>query len=505
MTVAVRLQFPHRQYHATPWDQAANSGVVEWPPSPWRLHRALIAVAYTKHPEVALDDVVRLVHALTDPPTYWIPETRRGHTRHYMPESSQRTGENATKLTIDSYVTLDPDAELVVGWPEVQLSEADRELLGELVASLPYLGRAESIVKARVTEHLPDNSSSHASVWRPSPRGLQRLMCTEPQATPAQLQIGPAQMRKGRRLLPEGCKWVAYEEEIRAVGIDRVARPIGQEVEAMRWSFVSRAPFRAVNALLATDRLRMLVMSVTKPAADRPDTSELDVTHPDPVPDRDRELLSGHRSEVTAQHQHAHWLWTEKGGQVEDLVLWVPGKLSYDTATRIARLVTNVGLSPRTNGNGEGYVPAGFVAGSLNLVGWGGRDVLEDLLTPQNSSQRGGRVWESATPHLLVRRGKKNQSLVSLAREDVESELAFRFGADAPKVVGVGVVDRDPSPRLFRRQRWGERLSSTIKRGAIHDRFPVWLQVEFEERVQDPLILGGLSHFGFGRLVPRAS
>jgi len=505
VTIALLLRFPHRQYHATPWDQATNSGAVEWPPSPWRLYRALIAMAYTRHPETPIDDVLHLIHALNSPPTYWVPETRRGHTRHYMPESSQRSGENSTKLTLDSYVTLDPRAELVVGWPEVELSAADRELFDRLVSSLPYLGRAESVVEARVSEGLPGDSSDHASVWRPTSRGLQRLMCAEPGVTTAQLEIGPAQMRKSRRLLPEGCRWVSYEDETRVVRDRRPARPLGPDVEVVRWSFVSSAPFRGVNGILATDRLRMLAMSVTKHAVDRSDESELDETHPDAVSERDRELLSGHPSETTEQHRHAHWLWTEKRGLIEDLVLWVPGNLSYDAATRIARLVSSKGLKPRKNGDGDGYAPTGFVPGSLNLVGWGGLEVIDDLLTAENSRQRGGKTWASATPHLLVRRGKKNQSLESLAIEDVESELAFRFGGAAPRLAGVRVMERQPASRLFRRQRWGERLTSTTKRGAIHDRFPVWLEMEFEERVEGPLILGGLSHFGFGRLVPRTS
>lgn len=49
---------------------------------------------------------------------------------------------------------------------------------------------------------------------------------------------------------------------------------------------------------------------------------------------------------------------------------------------------------------------------------------------------------------------------------------------------------------------WSGRLSSTLERGSFHERVPVWLEVEFAEHVDGPLILGGLSHFGFGRLRP---
>lgn len=42
--IAISLTFPAGRYHATPWDRHVNEGAVEWPPSPWRLLRSLVAV-----------------------------------------------------------------------------------------------------------------------------------------------------------------------------------------------------------------------------------------------------------------------------------------------------------------------------------------------------------------------------------------------------------------------------------------------------------------------------
>ena len=42
------LRFPGRRYHATPWGHHVNEGLIEWPPSPWRLLRALLATGYAK-------------------------------------------------------------------------------------------------------------------------------------------------------------------------------------------------------------------------------------------------------------------------------------------------------------------------------------------------------------------------------------------------------------------------------------------------------------------------
>ncbi|WP_028708764.1 type I-G CRISPR-associated protein Csb2 [Propionicicella superfundia] len=503
MSVVLKLTFPHRRYHATPWDQAVNNGVVEWPPSPWRIVRALIAVAYTRYPNVPMSQVLEAVKPLAQPPTYFVPPFRRGHTRHYMPKGKQRTGLNATELTFDPYVSVSPLDALVVEWGEAELAEDALRLLGELVASMPYLGRAESAVVGSIIDAPPQAHDWTGSIWRPSTHGLQRLMCPTADASREQLEVTVHQMRKGRRLLPEGARWVSYEEAAGAASAPRRRARADSRVEVMRWHFSSPEPFQGVNAVLATDRLRMIALSVTKPADDREDGTAED-RHPEPVEERDRCLLSGHQTGETRQHQHAHWLWTEKEGRVSDLVLWVPATnengvagVSYETAARVASVVGAIGLRPRED---RGYVPTGFVAGDLNLVGWGGRDVIGDLLT-RPGGHRGGTVWESATPHLLVRRGKKNQTLASLALEDVQSELAFRF-AKPPAVRSIAVTSRPVEARLYRRLRWGAKLSRTLGRGAIHDRVPVWLRVEFAEPVVGPLVLGGLSHFGFGRLAP---
>ena len=49
--LALGFRFPAGRYHATAWGSHVNEGVPEWPPSPWRLLRALIATAYHKLPD----------------------------------------------------------------------------------------------------------------------------------------------------------------------------------------------------------------------------------------------------------------------------------------------------------------------------------------------------------------------------------------------------------------------------------------------------------------------
>src|SRR4051794_15613513 len=84
MSVAIGLEFLAGRYHATPWGKHVNEGAVEWPPSPWRLLRSLVAV--WKLRTTGADDAMPAVLAkLCTPPEYQLPPAALGHTRHYMP------------------------------------------------------------------------------------------------------------------------------------------------------------------------------------------------------------------------------------------------------------------------------------------------------------------------------------------------------------------------------------------------------------------------------------
>ena len=95
--IALEIRFIAGQYHATPWGRHVNEGAVEWPPSPWRLLRALIAVGYRKlgwdprHPPQEAAQLVELLAA--EVPVFHLPPASLGHTRHYMPKyNSARDG-----------------------------------------------------------------------------------------------------------------------------------------------------------------------------------------------------------------------------------------------------------------------------------------------------------------------------------------------------------------------------------------------------------------------------
>ena len=172
MSTAIRFRFPAGRYHATPWGTHVNEAEVEWPPSPWRVLRALIATWHRKvdheaFPEVRLE---ALVHQLaTETPYYSLPSAMHAHSRHYMPERKGK-GERKT-LVFDAFARIDPEDSLVVAWPERTLEAPERELLDRLVKRLGYLGRAESWVEGQLLDEW-DGSFNCAPIVEGSTEGI---------------------------------------------------------------------------------------------------------------------------------------------------------------------------------------------------------------------------------------------------------------------------------------------------------------------------------------------
>lgn len=477
MATILAIRFPLGRYHATPWDRSVNEGATEWPPSPWRLLRALVATWYTRWPDLPAPELDALLDSLGDPPSYRTPPARPGHTRHYLPNLDHKKGEpGGTALTLDPFLSVPRSDELLVSW-NAELPAGRRGVLAKLAELMPYIGRADSVCEARLLESAVEPDETW---WRPGAAGDQRIRLlapARPVSRPA-LEVATVEVRRNRRTLPAGSVFVTYtspeQKEVRRAPIREAAT-----VEAIRFAVTGNVPLLSARGVLLADEMHRVVGR---------ELASLDIDDA-----RRRELLGTGRA--TSGHRHVHWVpvaeHEERGAAVRSFVLWAPDKLRPSEVAAVIGLPPLSGKRGRQE-NGEGYEVHGLPEVRLLLQAAGPiEQVAPELCGP-------ARRWRSLTPYLPVRHRKREQ-LVDYLAADIRAELSYRDqfrDLSAPVVTAVEADGRpaDRWAREFRTYRMTEHMNKS--------RPGLGLRLEFAHEVSGPLLLGQLSHFGYGIFVP---
>lgn len=468
MAVTLEVCFPWGRMHATPWGRHTNEGAVEWPPSPRRILRALYACWMTRHPELDGSTVEGLLDRLAVPPVYGTDEIRRGFTRHYLAADGHTAANYDRDLAIDAFVSCRPDRGLLVHW-DVDLTDDEQHALEILAASVPYLGRADSICEVQVTEASLDERPIH---WAPlghdndSPTELIDLhVPTSPLDLDA-LTESPAEMRSAKRLVPAGVQTVTYAARHQGdEAPPKAARP-RRHVTAVRYLLDGRAPVHPHQSVALAHLLRSAAISQHKePSA----------------------MLSGRDEEgarLDLEHRHAHYLVYNaadpiEGVELDTAVVWAPGGFG-DTEiralTRLRRL-------------SSGYlkdVPTQW----LMVEGVGDVDtVAPELIGP-------ARRWRSATPFVITRFPKDGRPLDAHLVEQVGTELQRRGLPEASIQIDSNYDQGERRPWWkFRRHR-PNGSSQRNARPARH------VRIEFEAPQRGPIVIGAMAHFSLGLLVP---
>ncbi len=465
MSVELVIRFPFGRYHATPWDRNPNEGAVEWPPSPWRLLRALYATWRNRVSDLDGAVVLALLDALSDPPVYVLPPHAGGHTRHYLPGTAERPGVSTDRTKVlDTFLSLPLDGEVVVRW-DLTLPADQQEAFERLASHLTYLGRAESVcvAMARVAE-VPDGRPSCVPLPAEDGRAgtLDVLVPVRP-LDEAALVVTPSHLRDVlRRREPPGSQRVRYsappEDRIRRRS---TPRPAIEQATAVRWSFPSPRPSRKA-AVAWTDTLRNAALSTYGRQGRRSAPPVLSGKADD----------GGH---AVSQHHHVHWLaiGDPDDPRIDSLVAWSGDPKGFPSdvvaALTAVKKLYRAGISdirPTT----------------LGLEGWGRiEEVVPEIVGPS-------RVWESYTPFAPARHPKR-VAFDDHVRTSVAQELAWR---DLPNAE----VDLVPGPWAhYRRHRpSGERLDDGRRVRGV--------RLTFGEAQAGPISIGTLSHFGLGLFVP---
>lgn len=534
---ALAFTFPAGRYHATPWGRHVNEADIAWPPEPWRLLRALIAVWARKgdHARWTEDDLAALIDRLAEaPPVYRLPEGAvHAHSRHYMPIGTLDKGREKKTLVFDAFLRLPTNAELMAAWPDVTLPSNLFDLAADLAAGLGYLGRAESWVECRALD-----------AWTGEPNCAPALEGGEPVRVIAPL-APDAYIEERTRLIAEAEARLTAEAEAkgkRAPGPAALAKKRNQTVggtlperlvdaltldtadyQRAGWS---RPP--ASRDLLYRRAHSAAPVTIAPARAGRPETGAREPTlarfllagHPRPaITDAVKigELMrlatlarfgwsddpqTGRRRpnappEISGRdgqgamlrepgHAHAFWLPedADDDGFIDHVNVWLPRGISDDVREKldgVIRLWTKHREADGEQGQREwrlaleGFGEPEEFAGSSRLFGT-------------------STVWESATVFLAA--GTIDHR--GYARE--VRRLLRRRAVLPPEAASQVEVEELESPSIGRKERRPVHFHRFRSRGreAQPDAAGALLRLIFPAQVVGPLALGYASHFGLG-------
>ena len=483
--LAIKYAFTTGRYHATQWGRHVNEGVPEWPPSPWRILRGIVATWRRTLPELPADRVLPILSALaSEYPQFHLPPAATGHTRHYMPYNEG--GRERTTLVIDSFVAVGAGEALFAVWPNVELDPAQRADLSAILGNMPYLGRAESWVEASLAADPPE-INAYALESGSLPAGDWEVTRTLTPRTPIKLknlEVESSTLRRGGRIDPEGAQWWPYIREADCFTSHRAgesqARGQGAVVTVVRFAMAAR-PLPIV-----TDTLRWGELARKSAMAQygRQNAGAKSA------------MLSGRSptGEPLRGHRHAFYVPTDEDGdgRLDHLTVWTLGGLSEE---EIKALVSIRALNP--GGQRE----------PVNLVyqAHGREEDFAAVSLLFGSAKR----WRSLTPYVLTRhvklRGPKNgKRMVDSPEEQIRRELQLRY-ADGPAVSGVGSVPHGERIKPMQEGRSGGVRAFDFfryRQGGSHAGGAFSFQIEFEKEFRGPLLLGFACHYGLGIFVP---
>jgi CRISPR-associated protein Csb2 len=490
-----------------------NEGAVEWPPSPWRILRALIATWHRKFAtEIPESSIKPLIERLADLPVFYLPRAALGHTRHYMPQKDP-LGADKTKV-FDAFVSIHPDDALIVFWPHVTLSPEEREVLTRLASGLSYLGRAESwviadtlvqwdgdsycrpieagmIVEGERVRTLASMTLDSFLAWKTGYEGNvvedastaaktgRKKRASQSPVPPdlwSALHVETSDLQKQGWSAAPGSRWVDYMKADDAFLVTYQRKPKIDQIRptVARFALSSAVLPRLTDAVFLGERMRQALMAKSRGL----NGSE----HALPV-------FSGKGTDglrLDDDHSHAFYLPSDEDGDGRIDHMTVYATQGFDKHAQQA-----IGKLKKLWGSGGHDI-------HTVLIGIGQPQDYGGLLTRNGQAPmlEESQVWQSMTPYVLTRHPKRN------GKDSPASQIArdlLRRGFPMPE----HIEPLDHTKIMGKKVRWlefrrlrnggGGRVASTLGFG---------FKIDFGQPVRGPLSLGYACHFGLGQFVP---
>ncbi len=498
MQVVLRQRFGLGRFHATPWKvNPFDDPFGEWPPSPWRLARAIVARSYQwgreTGQEMSADHLDQLIHALRDSRyRFHLPvhARRGGAIRQYQPvefgwnpaeKKKAAVRSYRTSLAQDNYWCL-PVNENIWWFIEGEAWNTNLlETMDQCLTRITYFGRAEALTEIRRTIDTPPEPNCQLLDRRSA--GSVPVLVPAENATRADIERTTADALAARNV-PQGAR-LMYAKLPRRPPAREMASPCAPRTHsrliqfAIGWNVA--VGMRSIVRLTARFRSRVLRQLYRIKTGGRSDAWNcLDEASKNAIADMLGKDATGRKLDG---HRHAEFhVWCENEAPTRLVVFRESRPFDTDEQQAI--------LQAAERELSWAGVPAPG-AWTIRLV------PLDQAVPPPPGYASRTHVWDSLTPYVPprhhLRRGTTRGS-ESLERQ-VQRELALRGFANAERVQVEEL--REPawvSVHVPASQRKGGRT--------LGDRRAYFLRLRFPDPVAGPIRLGQSSSFGLGFFSP---
>ena len=514
MQVVLRQMFPLGRFHANPWRAFPfEDPHGEWPPSPWRLLRAILSRSHQLERERDVQCEAwrgSLVGAFRSSTFSWClpPFSWRGPgLRQYQPAAFEWDPPSRTKKVKGRRVnipgertyrsTLVQDNFWVVGsakpasgagivWWMVEGDAWAKEQLGLLDACLErmtYFGRAEAITEIQRVEKLPSDKDINCVLEQLPSSGSAPVLVPMEDATLGQVQAITDDLSVANSTVPPGACWMHAKRPAKPPAKLPRSRPrMRKPTRLVQFAIGTRVSPPRKSIVMLTQRFRgRVIREFLGGSWPRANAAQREAARLLTGKEADGSPLQEHR------HPHASFgiLFDQETGKAARLLVW----RSEPFTDEEQRAILNAA---------EQELPLSFArAGAKDP--WTVRLVPLDRLVPPPAGfgDQAHSRWETVTPYVPPRHvyGRKGRIKPGESPEEQLRLDLSRQGYDVTDVmIGVDVQSAEWT-RVHGPRRNRDGPSNTERRG-YH------ALLTFDTPVRGPISLGHSSHFGLGLFVP---
>ena len=504
MRVVLCQTFPIGRFHANPWRAFPfEDPHGEWPPSPWRLLRAILARSWQLEREREIQCQAwreSLVEAFGTSTFSWClpPFSWRGPgLRQYQPATFGFDPPDWKKKRVNAEKTYRPTlvqdnfwvvggsksvAETAVVWWIVEGKAWSIDQLGLLDACLErmtYFGRAEAITEIQRVETMPNGTDVNCTLEpMPSSGSVPVLVPTE-DATLSQVQAVTDDPSVANSTVPPGARWLHARRPAKPpVKLPRSRPRMRNPTRLVQFAIGARVSPPPTATVVMTQRFRgRVIRRFLNGRWQRASATQRE----------NARLLTGKEADGSPlqDHRHPHVrfgiLFDQETDQAARLLVWREQPFTDEEQ----RAILNAA---------EQELPLSFAkAGARDP--WTVRLVPLDSQVPPPAGfgdQAHGR-WKTVTPyvpprHVYDRKGRTKPG------ESPEEQLCLELARQGYDTTGVTIRVDDQSAewtRVHRPRRYRDDPTNAERRGYR-------ALLTFDRPVRGPISLGHSSHFGLG-------